>query len=92
MKEVYSFALERIELERISYHVSAQINRAPEPDKIKEWTSPLDQFDAREILHVTFGSVSTEKTEHGKLRFYNDLVHILNTNREACFTNLENHL
>ncbi len=91
MKEVYSFALERFEVDRISYHTSAQINRAPKPDEVKHWTGLLDQFDAREILHITFGSVLTDKIEDGKLRFYNDIMHILNTNREAYFTNLENH-
>jgi hypothetical protein len=71
--------------------MSAQINRAPKPVGIKDWTSLLDQFDAREILHVTFGSVLTDITEQGRLRFYNHLMSILRSNRETYFYNLEKH-
>jgi hypothetical protein len=91
LKEIYSFALEHFETDRLSYHVSARVNQAPKPGEIKDWTKILDQFDAREILHVTFGSVLSERNEVGELRFYNDVISILRTNRESYFTNLENH-
>lgn len=91
MNEIYHFALQHYETDRLSYHMSAQINRAPKPVGIKDWTSLLDQFDAREILHVTFGSVLTDITEQGRLRFYNHLMSILRSNRETYFYNLEKH-
>jgi tagaturonate epimerase len=91
IKEIYRFALERFESDRLSYHTSAQIDRAPKPSEIKDWTGLLKQFDAREILHVTFGSVLTDKTSHGKRRFYDEIMSILQANREAYFGNLESH-
>jgi len=51
----------------------------------------LEQFDAREILHVTFGSVLTEKTAAGDWRFYSRLMDLLRANPEAYAANLERH-
>lgn len=91
LKEIYNFAREHFETDRLSYHTSAHVSRAPKPDEISDWIGMVDQFDAREILHVTFGSVLTERNEDGKLRFYDDVMSILQTNRETYFNNLENH-
>jgi hypothetical protein len=89
--EIYSYALHHFEKDKLSYHTSAQIVQAPRPDEITDWTGLLEQFDAREILHITFGSVLTDKTTDGKLRFYDDIMSILQANRETYFDNLENH-
>ncbi|MFA5873928.1 MAG: tagaturonate epimerase family protein [Anaerolineales bacterium] len=59
-REIYSFARQRYETDKVSYHVSAELGRAPLPEAVTDWPGLLDQFDAREILHVTFGSVLTE--------------------------------
>lgn len=47
------------ETDRASYHVSAEIARIPEVADA-DLTSLLDNFDARQILHVTFGSLMNE--------------------------------
>ncbi|HLO16099.1 MAG TPA: tagaturonate epimerase family protein, partial [Anaerolineales bacterium] len=90
-REIYDFARERYEADKASYHVSAQLARAPVPGDIKEWAALLDQFDAREILHVTFGSVLTERTSNGSLRFYDRFMQILKVNPGAYAVNLEKH-
>ena len=90
-KEIYIFALEHFETDKLSYHISAQIDKAPKPSEIKDWPAILDQFDAREILHVTFGSVLTEKRGDGKRHFYDRLMSVLNANREIYFDNLVCH-
>jgi hypothetical protein len=91
LEEIYHFALENYEKDKVSYHTSVQFNRTPKPGEIKDWVSLLDQFDAREILHVTFGSVLTDKTSAGRWRFYDDIMSVLQANREIYFDNLENH-
>ncbi len=91
IQEIYRFARERFEQDRQSYHISAELNNAPQPGEVKEWTDLFSQFDAREILHVTFGSVLTEKTSDGRLRFYDRIMTLLRNNREAYFDNLESH-
>jgi hypothetical protein len=79
-REIYSFARERYDTDKASYHVSAELGRAPLPDEVSDWPALLDQFDAREILHVTFGSVLTDKTEGGSLRFYDHFSDVLKSN------------
>ena len=51
--KIYSLGCERYEIDRRTYHVSAQLEMLPETDDL---SSLLDDFHAREVLHVTFGS------------------------------------
>ncbi len=90
-EEIYLFARERYDNDKVSYHVSADLKRAPLPSAVTDWPSLLDQFDAREILHVTFGSVLTDKTATGDLRFYNRFMDLLRANPEAYSTILQKH-
>jgi hypothetical protein len=58
-REILYFAIERYPEDRASYHVSAEISAVPEintqpDDRLGDL---LDDFHAREILHVTYGSV-----------------------------------
>jgi hypothetical protein len=90
-REIYHFARERYETDKASYHVSAELSRAPLPDQVSDWPALLEQFDSREILHVTFGSVLTEKTPSGTLQFYDRFMEILKTNPEVYALNLQKH-
>jgi hypothetical protein len=89
--EIYSFAREHYETDKASYHVSAELSRAPIPDDVSDWPGLLEQFDAREILHVTFGSVLTEKTVTGEKRFFKRFMDFLRANPETYAGNLEKH-
>jgi hypothetical protein len=55
-REIFDLARGRYETDRATYHVSAELARVPEVDD-GGLPSLLDQFDARQVLHVTFGSV-----------------------------------
>ena len=58
-RDIVAFAKERYPIDRASYHVSAQVENMPNVDELPndKLTTLLDDFHAREILHVTFGSV-----------------------------------
>ncbi|MGE5250531.1 MAG: tagaturonate epimerase family protein [Bacteroidota bacterium] len=90
-REIYTFAREHYEADRASYHVSAELERAPLPGAVSDWPSLLDQFDARVILHVTYGSVLTERAAGGELRFYGRLMDLLHFHAEAYAANLKKH-
>ncbi len=92
LREIYIFARRRYETDRASYHVSAQLERAPLPESVSDAALPalLDQFDAREILHVTFGSVLTEQAG-GSFRFHDRLMALLRAYSEAYAANIEAH-
>lgn len=51
--KIYALGRERYETDRRTYHVSARLEMLPSTDDLP---SLLDDFHAREILHVTFGS------------------------------------
>jgi hypothetical protein len=53
--------------------------------------SLLDQFDARQIVHVTFGSVLTARTDAGAWQFRDRLMALLQTQAGAYAANLESH-
>jgi hypothetical protein len=93
LREIYIFARERYETDRATYHVSAELARAPLPQDVADADLPalLNQFDAREILHVTFGSVLTTRDADGRLRFHGRLMALLRANPEVYAANLERH-
>ncbi|MBM3129131.1 MAG: hypothetical protein FJ009_10985 [Chloroflexi bacterium] len=92
-RRIYIFARERYDTDKLTYHVSAELARAPKPESLKDADLPalLDQFDAREILHVTFGSVLTTKKSDGAFLFYNEFIALLRANPDAYAANLEKH-
>jgi hypothetical protein len=92
-RAIYTFACEHYEVDRATYHVSASLERAPAPDSLDETALPtlLEQFDAREILHVTFGSVLTTRTADGNWLFYDRFMEVLRSHPEAYAANLEAH-
>ncbi len=92
-RSIYRFARQRYEEDRASYHVSAELGRAPLPEALADSELPglLEQFHAREILHVTFGSVLTTRGSDGSRRFYDRFMDLLRSHPEAYAANLEAH-
>ena len=90
-KEIYIFARQHFEVDRKSYHISARLDVAPQPAEIHDWPALLEQFDARQVLHVTFGSVLTEKMSDGGWRFYDRVMARLQTYCELYYDNLVAH-
>jgi hypothetical protein len=50
---IYSLGCERYAIDRQTYHVSASLELLPKPNDLP---AMLEDFHAREVLHVTFGS------------------------------------
>ncbi|MGO8948281.1 MAG: tagaturonate epimerase family protein [Ktedonobacterales bacterium] len=78
LREIYAFACQHYAADRVSYHVSARLDRAPDPAKPDyDVAVLLEQFDAREILHVTFGSVLTAESVAGAFLFRDSVLELL---------------
>jgi hypothetical protein len=92
-RSIYAFARERYDTDKASYHVSAELAKAPLPADVPQADLPglLEHFHAREILHVTFGSVLKEVSPDGTLRFKDRLFGLLRSNPEAYAAHLERH-
>lgn len=91
-REISRFAAERYPTDRATYHVSAQIEKMPDVNKLPDdkLTDLLDDFHAREILHVTFGSV----LNHSKFRepFFKSLRADEETYYGVIETHFDKHL
>jgi hypothetical protein len=61
-REILTLSRARYETDRATYHVSALLDKVPAPEDLSDSDLPdlLEQFDARQVLHVTFGSVLDE--------------------------------
>jgi tagaturonate epimerase len=84
------FCIDRYAEDRKTYHVSGQIENLPDIDALADSELPnlLNQFDARQVLHVTFGSV----LDH----FSEELSRVLNTHlaeyHQYIRTHFDKHL
>jgi hypothetical protein len=81
-KRILALAVEGYPQNRASYHVSGEAGNIPTVDDAR-LSELLDQFDAREVLHVSFGAVLG--------RFYDDLYRVLNTHIEDYGQVLHHH-
>jgi hypothetical protein len=58
-RQVLDFSCSRFERDRATYYISARLDNVPASSALTDAQLPdlLNQFDARQVLHVTFGSV-----------------------------------
>jgi hypothetical protein len=86
-REIVAFARDRYPIDRASYHVSAEVSKAPDAASLSDenLTTLLDDFHTREILHVTFGSV----LHHPDFR--DPFFAALRGNEEVYYEMLETH-
>jgi hypothetical protein len=91
--EILDFSRSLYEHERRTYHVSGELERVPAALDLGEagLTALLDDEDARQVLHVTFGRVLTERKEDGRTRFKDRLLTSLESNEETHYGNLVKH-
>jgi len=84
-RKILAYAIGRYPEDRATYHVSAQLTKVPAPDALSDADLPglLDQFDARQVLHVTFGSMLD--------RFGREILSVLTAHEEAHYAALEAH-
>jgi tagaturonate epimerase len=92
-REIYGFCRDHYEADRASYHVSATLAKAPATESLAaaNLTAVLDQFDARQVLHVTFGSVLTTLRPDGQRLFYDRVMGVLAARPDVYAGFLETH-
>jgi len=90
-REILDFARGRYETDRATYHVSADASKVPASTDLADEGLPtlLDDFHARQMLHVTFGSVLTAD---GGERFRRRLYDVLQRDEEAHYAAVQSHL
>jgi len=92
-REILDFARSLYEHERRTYHVSGRLERVPAAATLDDraLTMLLDDEDARQVLHVTFGRVLTERGADGRPLFKGRIMACLEDNEDVHFGNLVTH-
>lgn len=84
-RKILQLAIERYEVDRASYHVSADLSKVSDPQRLADAELPelLDQFDARQVFHVTFGATLD--------RFGPSLCSVLRDHEDTYYNFLASH-
>jgi hypothetical protein len=92
-REILDFSRSLYEHERRTYHVSAELERVPAAADLKnrELKNLFEDDDARQVLHVTFGRVLTEKGDDGQYLFKDRLLAALAEHETVHYENLVAH-
>lgn len=56
-RQILDLSLQRYPIDRATYYVSAELDKVPRTPTDADLPALLDNFHAREVLHVTFGSI-----------------------------------
>lgn len=91
-REILDFSRALYDNERRTYHVSAELDRVPAGFDLGDGDLPglFDDDDARQVLHVTFGRVLTEK-DGDEYLFKTRILAALAEHEAAHFDNLVAH-
>jgi hypothetical protein len=94
LREILDFAFERYDEDKASYHVSANPAKVPRSHRLEndQLEGLFDLFDARQLLHVTFGSVLTWQEPDGAYRFRDRLMKTLRENEGVYYEVLQGHI
>lgn len=92
-RKILDFAREEYEKEKLSYHVSADIEKVHSSNNYSdtELLELFEQDDARQVLHVTFGRVLTSTNAEGDYLFKDKIYNCLKNNEEVHYKFLVNH-
>ncbi|MDY6913130.1 MAG: tagaturonate epimerase family protein [Planctomycetota bacterium] len=92
--EILTFAKDRYPEDKATYHVSADLRKTIDLAAVdnKDLPGALDQFDTRQVCHVTFGSVLTAKDPGSRFLFKDRMLKSLKENEQAYYRHLEKHL
>ncbi len=92
-REILRGAIDHYATNRESYYVSARPEKVPEPEALADeaLAGVLDQFDARQMLHVAFATVLGGKDDRGKWLYRQRLFDALQDHEEAHYAAVEAH-
>ena len=92
-RDILDYSRNLYEKEKHSYHVSADLNKVKEGESYsdEELIGLFRLNDCRQILHVTFGRILTDKNDTGDYIFKDKIFNCLNENEELHYKFLIDH-
>lgn len=93
-RKILDYAFTRFDEDRATYHISARAEAVAKPNDLtdEQLETVLNGNDGRQLLHVTYGSVLTDRNDAGEYRFRNDLLDVLADYEEEHYAVLASHL
>ena len=93
-REVHKYALSRFDDARKFYHVTTDLTKIPDVDTLEDdklpWLFTLN--DARQLIHITYGYILTDKDENGNYIFRDKLYTLWRENEAVYADMLYNHI
>jgi hypothetical protein len=92
-RDILECARKHFDKDRQSYHVSASVDRLLPTRSYQDEELPqvLDDDNARQILHVTFGTILSIRDEHGESVYKNRILDALMEHEDAHYANITKH-
>lgn len=92
-REILDFSAGLFESEKKSYHVSAQATKLKPAKNYsdQELVELFDDDNCRQVLHVTFGRILTDKSKSGEFIFKDRLIECLKKNEEVHYEIIIKH-
>ena len=93
-REVHKYALSAFKAATAYYHVTTDLNRIPCIDNLTDDQLPglFGNNDSRQLIHITYGLILSEKNADGSFRFRDRLYRLWRENREEYAQLLFNHI
>ncbi len=93
-REIHKFALSCFERDRFSYHLSTNLEKIPDIDRLKdeELATLFSNNNARQLIHITYGSILREKNERGEYRFRDRIYQTLFDNEKLHYQAVSQHI
>jgi hypothetical protein len=93
-RQVHKHALERFRDATKYYRVTTDIANLPDVDTLEDKSLP-ELFmlnDVRQLIHITYGFILTDKDDKGNFLFRDQLYVLWNKNRELYAQRLKEHI
>lgn len=94
-REILDYSRDIYDTEKRSYHVSADVNNVPAGKEMSDaelvGLFADEKVDARQVMHVCFGRVLSDKDEDGNYRFRNKILNTLQENEAVHYETLQQH-
>ncbi len=92
-REILDFACGLYETEKKSYHVSADLSKIKPSGKYseKQLVDLFNDNNTRQILHVTYGRVLTDKNQSGNYIFKDRIINCLKENEDVYYQIITKH-
>jgi tagaturonate epimerase len=93
-RDIHTFALQHLAEAKKYYHISADPNKIPNINSLSDvgLQELMNQNDARQVIHITYGLILQAKDEHGNYLFREKIYNCLRENEDLYAQFLEKHI